>query len=264
MSGKLSYRELSEQICQVKGELDKKELEVDRLKNSFLANISHEIRTPMNAIVGFSNLISDPNYNNTQKKFFIDEINKNSKELLRLIDKILLTASAESELLKLNLKFFDPDEIIDKLYAEFYKILKERNMRNINLQIKKIKNKEKIKLHSDPDKLFSAIHNLIENSIKYTSKGTVEFGYKIIAGNKLQFFVNDTGEGIEETNFKLVFKHFNKLNKSEINNDKGLGLGLSLSDKIIKLLGGKLAVKSTLGKGSIFYFELPRLMHKTI
>jgi len=101
MHKKFSYSELEDKVSEIKEELAFKIDEVNRLKSSFLSNVSHEIRTPMNVIMGFSNLLSDPRYNQDQKNFFVDEINKNSKELLRLIDNIILTAKVETG----NIKF---------------------------------------------------------------------------------------------------------------------------------------------------------------
>ncbi len=263
MSDKLSYNQLSELVQKIKNDLENKEAEVDQMKRSFLANVSHEIRTPMNAIVGFSNLLTDNNYNNDQKKFFIDEINKNSKELLRLIDNILLTASVESENLKLNMEFFSLEKMMDSLYMEFYDLLKEQNRNNLKLLLKKDKSNKNIQLFSDPEKLKQAIQNLLDNALKFTVEGSVEFGYRMI-DDRIEFFITDTGKGIDDTKFKHIFNKFHRVEEGSVNSEKGLGIGLSIADKLIKLLGGKLTFKSTLGKGSSFQFKIPLLVEKPV
>ena len=258
MNKKLSYRELEQKVTQFESDLAIKDEEVNKLKSSFLSNVSHQIRTPMNVIVGFSSLLNDPNYNHDQKIFFVDEINKNSKELLRLIDNIILTAKVESDNIKLNMGLYDIKNITDELYSYFKKSL---NGRNNNIKIRLIRNSNNLvdNIFTDPSKLKLALFNLIENAVKFTINGTVEFGYNVI-DDKVDFFVEDTGIGINGKDINNIYKKFTQLENDGTRCQSGLGVGLTISDKLIRLLGGKLIVKSTLGKGSSFNFTIPLLV----
>lgn len=262
MHKKLSYSELEDKVIEIREELAFKIDEVNRLKSSFLSNVSHEIRTPMNVIMGFSNLLSDPRYNQDQKNFFVDEINKNSKELLRLIDNIILTAKVETGNIKLNMTFCDIQNIMDELYNHFHKNINNHKKRNVKINLITKLNNQDNKVFTDSLKLKHALFNLIENAIKFTINGLVEFGYEVNDENDIEFFVKDTGIGINGKDINKIFKKFTQLEEDDTRKDSGLGIGLTISDRLIQLLGGKLIVKSTLGKGSSFYFTIPLLVEK--
>ncbi|MEZ5083846.1 MAG: HAMP domain-containing sensor histidine kinase [Bacteroidales bacterium] len=258
----MSNMDFEQEILKMKTDLARKTDEVNRLKSIFLSNISHEIRTPMNVIVGFSNLLANPDYKQDQRNFFIEEINKNSRELLRIIDNIIYTAKFESEDVSPEMKICDVNSLIDEIKLQVDNFINDYNFDQIKIRVIKKPDKSKIEIFTDPDKLKVAILNLMENAIKYTIKGTVDLGYSVKDG-KVIFYIKDTGEGIERKNLDKVREKFYQL-ESNTRSRRGLGVGLSVSDKLIRLLGGKLSLTSTLGKGSSFYFTLPLLVEKSV
>jgi signal transduction histidine kinase len=264
MLKKPSYRELECEVKEIKDVLSVKSKEVGRLKSSILANISHEVRTPMNSIVGFSNLLTESRFSNEQKNFFISEINKNSKELLRLIDNILLAAQFESDSISINNRECNIASIFDDLF--YYFNLKVKSNSKSKVRIKVIKpNDEKTRIiFTDVEKIKKVLHSLIENAIKYTAKGYVEFGYSIDRESNIGFFVKDTGIGINENDVEIIQTKFTQIDNKDFRNMNGIGLGLTIADKLIRILGGKLIVNSSLGQGSIFSFNLPLLVEKSV
>ncbi|MCD4696292.1 MAG: HAMP domain-containing histidine kinase [Bacteroidales bacterium] len=263
MSKNISNNDFETEIQKMKEDLARKSEEVNLLKSSFLSNISHEIRTPMNVIVGFSNLLSDKSYNQEQRDFFIEEINKNSRELLRIIDNVIITSKIDSEEIRPEMDTYSVNMIITEVHTQVKKFVSDFSFNNIKIKLSKPKDNQDYEVFTDKDKLKKALLNLLENAIKYTIHGTVEFGFKIF-DNYIEFFVNDTGIGIEQKNLKKVLEKFYQVDENNKGGRKGLGVGLSVSDKLIKILGGKLALKSTLGKGSSFYFSIPLLVEKPV
>ncbi len=227
--------------------------ESDRLKSAFLANMSHEIRTPLNAVIGFSNLLNDNSIENNDRKRFIKQINKNSDDLLMLIDDIIDLSFIESAQLKINIEQFELQSFI-KAIVENYKTL------SINPQVKFIINNhistEPIFIQSDPYRLRQILTNLINNALKFTEKGSVEFGYKH-ESDKGVFYVKDTGIGISEENQKLIFDRFRKIENNVSKLYRGNGLGLTISKRLAELLNMNLYVESELRKGSTFYLTIP-------
>lgn len=261
-SDNFSNKELPRLVQQIKSELKQKESEADKFRSTFLANVSHEIRTPMNAIVGFSNLLSDSCYTIDQKKFFVSEINKNSKELLRLIDNILRSASIESNKIDINLGYFDLQQMMENLLSKFHMFFNKEHSQDIKLELISVP-LENVKIYSDEKILSHAVQNLIDNAIKYTADGIIEFGYKPVENN-IEFFVKGAGTNIKDRNDKQQFTKFKQANDSDYIMEKGLEFGLTIADKYIGLLGGKLKLKSTFGNGSSFSFSLPVLLNETV
>lgn len=258
MEKKPSYKLLKEMVEDMKSEISLKENEVEKLKHSFLANISHDIRTPMNVIVGFSNLLSDPSYNVEQKQFFIEEINRNSRELLRLIDNIILTAKYENECIDLNMKEIS----VKNLFDEIQLIISGKKKFGIQSEIKlsfqstEIPEKE-LKFFTDLEILKKVLVNLIENAIMLVeADDMIKYGYHQ-KGNKIQFFVNRIHNKLKEESRVFEFRNVQILEnkKGEITFD--FRNGLSVTDKLIKLLGGNLKITSYLEKNTTFNFTLP-------
>ncbi len=231
--------------------------ESDRLKTAFLANMSHEIRTPMNAIVGFSELLNDPDLTTDIRKEFIGLINENSKILLSLIEDIIDVAKIEAEQLKvvnstcqINLIFNDIKRYYDK---ELIKLSKPE----IKLSVQKDNNDDRFAIISDPLRLRQIMNNLIGNAIKFTAKGFVEFGYTIREKKDIVFYVKDSGIGLHPEKMELIFERFRQGQESSTKEYGGTGLGLTISKRLVELLGGKIWAESVLGEGSIFFFTLP-------
>lgn len=229
--------------------------ESDRLKSAFLANMSHEIRTPMNGIIGFSELLERPTISDQNRKKFTTIIRNRSIELLHIINDILDISKIEAGQLQISYKEFNLNEIIEDLYSlEKEKINQEK--KQIILKYSKFFENDKSYIISDNFRLKQILTNLIDNAIKFTDEGYVEFGYEL-KDNELIFHVKDTGIGIKPSEQKKIFERFIQADISLTRKYSGAGLGLSICKGILKLLHGKIWVESELEKGSCFYFSIP-------
>ncbi len=226
--------------------------ESDRLKTAFLQNISHEIRTPMNGILGFAQLLNSENLTSEKRKEYTDIINNSAKRLLSIVSDILEISQIESGKTKICESSFDLNDLLSEVF--------ENTRSQVNSKISycysfALSSPESI-ITTDYEKLKKILYNLIDNAIKFTDNGKIEFGYKLKNDN-IEFFINDTGIGIEPANQKLVFDRFRK---SDFNNNKmndGVGLGLTICKEFLKALGGNIWLESTPGTGSTFYFTIP-------
>ncbi|SNR35079.1 PAS domain S-box protein [Lutibacter flavus] len=227
--------------------------ESDNLKTAFLHNISHEIRTPMNAIVGFSQLMKDPNLPQKKRSHFIDIINESSDQLLSIITDIVSIATIEAKQEKTVLKEINLNETLQVILENF--LLKSKNKGNVELNFTPF-SQEGIHIETDKTKFIQVLNNLIGNSLKYTVKGFVNFGY-IIKESEIEFFVEDSGIGIASNMLDEIFNRFRQVENSDGPMLGGSGLGLSISKAYVELLGGKIWVNSELGKGSKFFFTIP-------
>ncbi len=224
----------------------RKAKESDKLKSAFLASMSHEIRTPLNAIIGFSNIIAD-SVGNTELYEFSSLINKQNNLLLKLVDDILDFARVESGSLSINNERFDFNKLIDDLCEE------SQAEKESNTQLIPTKTSESLHIISDEHRIKQVFTNLISNAFKFTPEGRVEYGYDMVKPSEIRCFVKDTGIGIPHNQQDHIFERFVKLDEFS----QGTGLGLSISRNIIRILGGKMWVKSTPNAGSAFYFTLP-------
>ena len=229
----------------------KKAEESDRLKSTFLANMSHEIRTPMNAIVGFSSLLKSKLISDEDKELCINTINNNCDALLVLINDLLEISIIEANQVKINKARFEVDLILIEL-ENFFNLKKEKD---IDIHFLNKENK-KIILENDFTRFRQVITNLLNNALKFTEKGYIHFGYKIVE-NQVQFFVSDTGIGIDKEEFENIFNPFHKIETDKTKLYKGTGLGLSISRKLVNLMGGGIWLESEVGKGTTFFFSMP-------
>ena len=218
--------------------------EADRLKSAFLANMNHEIRTPLNAIVGFSQVLVDEEDRETRLEFS-NIIQSNNELLQRLIGDVLDLSKIESNSMPLMYKELD----IRLLMKEIYSMILLRMPSGIELRLNDC---EALVMEADKNRLTQILTNLLTNSIKHTEKGFIRFGYKRTAAS-VEFFVEDSGEGIPRDKIDSIFSRFVQLDSWS----KGVGLGLAICRGLVEQMGGKIWVTSELGKGSIFYVTLP-------
>jgi len=229
--------------------------ESDRLKTAFLANISHEIRTPMNAIIGFSRMVGSSDFDEQEKSKFIDIIITNGKLLMSLINDMISLSKIESNTLVIKNMTCKVNDMMVSLFKEFDYDLEDH--RNIRIKVSCENPNPKFSVITDPVLLQSIMQKLIDNGIKFTEEGEVEFGYKVLESSELEFFVKDTGIGIDKKDQQLIFERFHQLDNRTTREYEGTGLGLSIAQHYVRLLGGTLAVISKPGKGSTFSFTIP-------
>ncbi|HAF29898.1 MAG TPA: hypothetical protein DCG75_12720 [Bacteroidales bacterium] len=234
--------------------------ESDRLKSSFLANMSHEIRTPMNAIIGFSELISEADIDQPQRKELITHLNSNCNSLLHLIDDIIDIARIEAG----QLRIFKQDCFINQTFIELYEAFSETQLKenkNVELIVEIENTDEHLSIHTDPYRFKQVMNNLIGNAIKFTDQGFIKFGYQISPKGYedfIKFFVQDTGIGLNKDEQKEIFEQFRKIDSRETDKlYRGAGLGLAISKNLVNELGGEIWTESEPGIGSTFYFTLP-------
>jgi len=227
--------------------------ESDRLKTAFLHNVSHEIRTPMNAIIGFSSLLNDPGLSETESKQFGDIIFQSSNQLLSIINDIVDIANVESGQVKIKLKETNLNSALRNL-SEQFRYREKESIIPINLSIG-LKD-EDANIVTDSTKLIQILSNLINNSIKFTRQGQIDFGY-ILKDNLLEFFVRDSGIGISSDHIGKIFSRFYQVDGAISRQYGGTGLGLSICKAYVELLGGRIWVNSKHGKGTIFQFTIP-------
>ena len=227
--------------------------ESDRLKSAFLANMAHEIRTPMNGILGFSELLKEPKLTGDKQQEYIRIIEKSGARLLNIIDDIIDISKIEAGLVKVNIMDANINGKIEYIYLFFKTQIEEKG---IKLSFNNPLPANEAVITTDCEKLYAILINLVKNAIKYTDKGSIEFGY-IKKDESLEFYVKDTGIGIPKNRQLAIFERFMQADIDDKMARQGAGLGLSISRAYVEMLGGKIWVESEEGIGSTFYFTLP-------
>jgi PAS domain S-box-containing protein len=225
----------------------------DRLKSAFLANMSHEIRTPMNGIIGFSEMMADPDLSAADRNEYAKIIIDSSRQLLAIVNDILDISRIEAGLVFLAKEIVCVNEMINALFSFFEPQVAFKNL--ILKPVKSLGDRES-DIKTDKTRLRQILTNLLNNALKFTEKGKIEFGYTVQEG-WLQFYVQDTGIGIPADLHEKIFEPFRQAELEISYQYGGTGLGLSISSKLAELLGGKIWVESEPGKGSVFYFTIP-------
>ena len=211
--------------------------------------MSHEIRTPLNAIVGFSGLLATPGmeFSDEEKQEFANAINTNNDLLLKLVNDIIDISGIESGQLKFDMRPWSVNDIVQSVYQSFQVQIPD------HLKFEYECPNYDTLIFVDDNRLRQAINNMLNNACKFTSKGKITLGWRQSHdGNKVSIFVQDTGIGLSEDDAKMAFIRFYKKDSFQ----QGVGLGLSISQGIIKRLGGEITVASELGSGSRFTISL--------
>ncbi len=235
--------------------------EGERLASAFLSNLSHEIRTPMNGILGFAELLKDDDITVQEKKEYIGIIESSGKQLIAILNDIVEISKIEAGVIYVNPVYFQINELLEDIHAVTkVTISKEQK---IKLVYRHNICDENILLYNDKVKIQQIITNLIANAIKFTQKGSVEFGYIKENEDYIKLYVKDTGIGIEEKFHEKIFQRFQQADNTGVYKSRGAGLGLSITKAYTEMLGGKIGYKSKLGKGSEFFITIP-INYKTI
>lgn len=227
--------------------------ESDRLKSSFLANMSHEIRTPLNGILGFSSLLNDEDLTKENAERYIDIIDASGQQLLTIINDILDISKIEAGQMSISIEVVNITHLMNELLQQFRQ---QAEIKNIDLILNSGNLHENMVINTDKNRLRQILGNLLNNAIKFTSEGKVEFGLNH-KGNVTEFYVSDSGIGMAPEDQALIFKPFRKVETSLTNKYGGTGLGLSISKAFIEKLGGTISLESDPNKGSKFTFTIP-------
>ena len=238
-------KEMEEALVQAKVKAE----EANTLKSSFLANISHEIRTPLNAIVGFSSLlVSAERGISEEKQEYINIIENNNTLLLQLISDVLDLSKIEAGTMEFDYAPVD----VHGLFIELEDTFRLRNKKS-GICICYHRRTTECVVKADRNRLVQVMMNLMNNAVKFTGEGSIEFGFDVREDGFLHFYVTDTGCGIPEERLEEIFGNFVKLNSFV----QGTGLGLTICQAIVERMGGKIGAVSRLGQGSTFWFTLP-------
>ena len=232
--------------------------ESDKLKSSFLANVSHEIRTPLNGILGFSGFLKDPGLPKKKAEKYVEIILSSGQQLLTIIDDILDISKIEAGQMLIYMEPTDISVLLEELHQQF---VMEAELKNLSFILNPQNLEEHHVINTDVNRLRQVFCNLIINAIKFTSKGTIEFGLTL-KNNFVEFYVKDTGIGIAPEDQSFIFRPFSKVAKASNHIYGGTGLGLSISKALIEQLGGTIALRSEPNKGSTFTFTIPFAINK--
>ncbi|HPB05767.1 MAG TPA: ATP-binding protein [Prolixibacteraceae bacterium] len=222
----------------------------NRLKSAFLANMSHEVRTPMNSIMGFVDLIFEDYISQETKREYMNIVQGSCSQLLHIIDNIIEISKIDSGNVELRKVKFEVNDVVNYVYKSFSAKVGQNISLSCNLA------QESILIYNDSLKLEQVLKNLLDNALKFTTKGIVEFGVQLKA-DQVFFYVKDTGIGIDPENFNLIFERFSQVENAFSRKYGGNGLGLAISKAYIENMGGKIWVESELGKGATFNFTIP-------
>ena len=244
-----ALKETNEELTIAKGKAE----ESDNLKSVFLTNMSHEVRTPLNGIIGFSNLLNSQEQTDDTGKYYTEIISKSGKQLLKIIDDIIVVSQLETGQAKIHTSKVNLNYLLLNLIEE-YKY--SANKKGINILLETNLSDGDSIIYTDESKFLNIIKNLIENALKFTNKGFVKVKYEL-KDNMLEFTVEDTGIGFEQGSTFDIFDRFVQANKEISIEFGGLGLGLSIAKLNTELLGGEIHANSIIGKGSVFSFNIP-------
>lgn len=230
-----------------------KAVKSDELKSAFINNISHEVRTPLNGIIGFSEILVNQETTPDKKKLFLDIIKKSSNRLLKTITDYMDISMVVSGNMAVSARQFSLREFFDDLHRMYSAAFSEKGLQ---LSCEYLADLKGVMLETDHDVLQKIFIHLIDNSLKFTERGKVVYGIRFSQGIP-EFFVRDTGIGIEKDKIEEVFRIFTQADSAITRGYEGSGLGLSIADGLAKLLNSHLVIRSEFGKGTEISFRLP-------
>lgn len=225
----------------------------DKLKTAFINNISHEIRTPLNGILGFTEMTLNPDTTPEDNELFFSVIKKSSKRLLNTITSYMDISMLVSGTMDIIRRPSNLDKLIKEIYNDF---TETAAFKGLELKILTPDSSDPIILNTDIEKLRKIISHLLDNALKFTQEGLITFGYEI-RDTDFEFSVSDTGTGIKTDALNIIFEAFMQADVSSTRGYEGSGLGLTIANGLVKLLGGNLWIDTERGTGSTFYFTLP-------
>ncbi len=234
--------------------------EYDRAKSTFLANMSHEFRTPLNSILGFTKMLSESISNGEhdcdKALEYLGYIDKGGEKLLEIVNDLILMSRIEAGMFTIANSNIDIGQIVKDVVNKFSSEIKTAKESGIVFNIVFPKNAVVSQIFADKDALKIILQHILSNAIKYTEKGLIQIGYKFTPDDGVEFFVSDTGKGISKEDCKNIFTSFYRVDVSKKREKGGIGLGLSISLKLARMMNSEIKYDSTPGKGSRFSLKL--------
>ncbi|MFC2140322.1 ATP-binding protein, partial [Candidatus Auribacterota bacterium] len=235
-----------------------KAIEYDELKTAFLAVMSHEIRTPMNSIIGFTNLLLKDKLSEKQKNY-LEIVKKNSSSLLSIINDILDLSKIKAGQIKIEPSSCSLQSIFEQIEANAKMMLSQKNK---DLSLRKFfpETVNQTSIICDAKRVSQVINYLLDNAIKFSDKGFIEYGVSLKEKDKVvEFYVRDTGIGIPDEKQTEIFEAFRQADLSLTRRYGGIGIGLTIIKNLLDLMGGEIKFISKIGEehGSTFFFTLP-------
>ena len=224
---------------------------------NLIINLFNQIGTPINAIVGFADLLKDPQLSKESKKIYVNHISTSGKYMLELTNNISDITKIETGQLYVCRSECRVNQLLDKIHSQFLKILQERGKKEVGLTLKTGIRDENFTILTDQDRLKQVLVNLLENAISLTDDGYIEIGYKQKDDLFLEFYVKDTGAGLSMERLEMIMDHFQKVIDKRMRPFDTIALRINISKHLVRLLGGKLTGESELWEGSTFTFTLP-------
>ena len=252
VTGVLFYIILRRHIMKLR-QAEQKAIESDRLKSAFLANISHEVRTPMNGILGFLDMLKDPDLSTETKRDYIELLERSGYRLITVMTDILDISAIQSETVNPEKRTTDIIQIFEES-ADFYK--SDLETKGLKLNFIKPYGDSPLLIETDEKLLKKIICKLLGNSIKFSDKGEIDLGYEINVG-LLTIYVRDNGIGIQKEKLESIFNKFEQADTRLSSPYQGAGLGLSIAKAYVHILGGDIWAESEPGRGSSFYVSFP-------
>ena len=246
-------KELNDALEQQKLYLDQI-VKSSQIKTEFMATMSHELRTPLNAIIGFTDLLLEGVYGglNEDQIDFMNDIKSSAEHQFDMIKRILDISKIESGQVSLNFQKFSLNSTVEQIRSNLKPLYSKKDLK---FKVKGLE--EEVFIVADPIRFKEILLNLISNAIKFTIDGKITLLYKEDYYNWI-FRVRDTGIGIANKDFPLIFKEFNRVESTYVRSTPGTGLGLSLTKRLVELHGGEISFFSVLGVGSTFTFNIPK------
>lgn len=228
----------------------------DQLKTTFLQNLSHEIRTPMNAIVGFSELFTEEDDDREERRYYAEQVIRNSKYLLKLISDIIDLSKIQSGEIAVRRVNLQVRTILKSLHGDFDSMRQQLDKTHLDITYEMDQRTAEREIFADRVLFGQVMHTIVENALKFTNKGSVTIGAREHDAFHMLFYVRDTGIGIEKDEIPEIFDYFRQGATAARQLYRGTGLGLALARALVQEHDGQIWVESAPGKGSTFFFTM--------
>jgi signal transduction histidine kinase len=256
----IERHEVQSKLIQAKEQAE----ESDRLKSAFLSNLSHEIRTPLNSILGFTEVMADPDFTDAQRQQYTSQVIDSGHRLLNTLTKMVELAKLQAHQMQFEIQDVEVGQMFTMLKEDIESMLCTAKKTGLEMRIELDSRCEKQTFMADPIRMKQLVMCLVENAVKFTDKGYLEIGCRKYDQKQLLFWVKDSGIGMNHDELEHVFEWFIKGQKATDNFYQGTGLGLTITKLMVELMSGQIWAESEPGQGSCFYFTLPAAPSESI